>query len=153
MEERYQQQIQELKVQSETNLREKAEEIDNLLKKVKSLELDLSQKPREFSCLSVKNEINSHTESQMQPHSSNQCNKENEGGNVRCESQIKGVNKIPLSEKGNNLADSSPPLNSRGLSTVNSSRAIALRGAGGRSGLKKKLDKVRGINKIVIGGQ
>lgn len=153
MEERYQQQIQELKVQSEANLREKAEEIDNLLQKVKSLELDLSQNPREFSCHSVKNEISSHRESPMQPHSSNKCNKENEVGNVRCGSQINGVKKTLLSEKENNLADSSPPLNSWGLSTVNSSRAIALRGAGGRSGLKKKLDKVRGINKIVVGGQ
>jgi len=58
LEEQYQQQIQELKVQSEASLREKSDEIDILLKKVKSLELDLSQNPREFNCNSVKNEIN-----------------------------------------------------------------------------------------------
>jgi hypothetical protein len=58
LEQQYQQQIQELKVQSEASLREKSDEIDILLKKVKSLELDLSQNPCAFNCNSVKNEIN-----------------------------------------------------------------------------------------------
>ncbi len=153
LEEQYQQQIQELKVQSEASLREKSDEIDILLKKVKSLELDLSQNPRAFNCNSVKNEINPLRESKMVSQSYNQCNKENEVDKARCETHLSGTTNSLLGEKKNNLADSEPSSKSLSLSTVSSSRAIALRGAGGRSGLKKKLDKVRGINKIHVGGQ
>jgi hypothetical protein len=83
----------------------------------------------------------------------NQFNKENEVDKARCETHLSGTTNSFLGEKKNNLADSAPSSNSMSLSTVSSSRAIALRGAGGRSGLKKRLDKVRGINKIDAGGQ
>lgn len=157
MEESYQQQIRTLQGEADSALREKSFLIDDLLKKVKSLEQDLSRNDRELFGLRppVKNKSNTLPNGNMTLNSANQGNKENEVQHARCATPNGSTKYQPLSEKKNCVAASLQPPNVISLSSVSSSRATALRGAGGRSGLKKKLEKIRGINKTVtfVAGQ
>jgi len=81
----------------------------------------------------------------MSAYPGNKENEETTDLNVRQKSRFDSLMK---SSRNGAFAVTSPPKEIT-LTSVSSSRAAAIKGAGGRSGFKKKLDKARGVNKSV----
>ena len=149
-------QVDVLKTQThaDTERGEKSIQMDNLIARVKSLERKLSRNdldllPDKLMRKSPASNDTKHLVGNIYDlMSADPGNKENEGNTDLSLLQKSRCDSLMKSSKNGAFGVTSPPKEIT-LTSVSSSRAAAIKGAGGRSGLKKKLDKARGVNKSV----